>query len=140
MKIKLKIEREVEVATLQVKADVRYWNDTKVNGEPDTDDGQNIPCKQGDLWMPEIDIETGKILNWKQGVTANVHYNVCDGCGWELKSPEGEILMSVEDGYVPSDTLCPKGGGYCDYIIMDIDENGQIADWEFKIEDFTYED
>lgn len=139
MKIKLKIEKEVEVSTLQVKADVRYWNDTEVNGEPDTDDGQNIPCKQGDLWMPEIDIETGKIRNWTQGVTANVHYKVCDGCGWEIKTPEGEVVLSAEDGYVP-DTLSPKESGYGDYIIVDIDENGQIADWEFNIEDFTSEE
>ena len=139
MKIKLKIEKEVEIYTLQVNACVRYWNDSTVNGDEDTEDGDNIPCKQGDLWMPEIDIETGKILNWTQGVTASIHYKVCDGCGWELKTPVGDVALSAEDGYVP-DTLSPKENGYGDYIIMDIDENGQIADWEFNIEDFTSEE
>ena len=140
MKVKIQIEKEVEITTLQVRAGVRYWNDSEVNGEPDTEIGQNIPCKDGQNWCPEIEIATGKILNWKQGVKAEVHYKVCDCCGWELKTETGEVVLSAEDGYVPTDTLCPKGGGYGDYIIMDIDENGMIADWEFDIDNFTNKD
>lgn len=50
MKVKIKIEKEVEVTTLQVKAGVRYW-DSEVNGEPDTENGENVPCKNGELWL-----------------------------------------------------------------------------------------
>jgi hypothetical protein len=139
MKVKIKIEKEVELKTLQVKAGVRYWEDTIVSEIPDTEYGDNIPCKNGDLWMPEIEIETGKILNWKQGETAEVHYKVCDCCGWELKDETGSVVLSEDNGYVP-DTLSPKVNGYGDYIIMDIDENGMIADWYFDIEDFQKEE
>ncbi len=139
MKVKIKIEKEVEIKTLQVKAGVRYWEDSEVNGEADTENGENIPCKIGELWSPEIEIETGKILNWKQGVKADIHYKVCDCCGWELKAEDGEVILSAEDGYVP-ETLAPKDKGYGDYIIMDIDENGMIADWNFDITDFQNED
>lgn len=139
MKIKIKVEKEVEVKTLQVKAEVRYWEDAEVNGKPDTEIGQNIPCKDGQNWCPEIDIETGKILNWELGKTANVHYKVADECGWDLKDENGVVVLSVEDGYVP-DVLAPKEAGYGDYIIMDIDENGVIADWDFDITDFQLEE
>ena len=135
MKVKIKIEKEVELKTLQLKAKVRYWNDTEVNETPDTENGDNIPCKNGNLWMPTIEIETGKILNWKQGVKSNVHYKVCDCCGWDLLDENNEIVLSEEDGYVP-DTLCPKERGYGDYIIMDINEDGFISNFNFDIDDF----
>jgi len=135
MKVKIKVEKEVEIKTLIVKAGVRYWEDSEVNGENDTENGENIPCKNGALWSPHIDIETGKILNWKQGVKAEVHYKVVDCCGYELLDEEGNIIVSKEDGYVP-ETLAPKERGYGDYIIMDIDENGQIDRWDFDWSDF----
>lgn len=53
-----------------------------------------------------------------------------------MKDENGLVVLSLEDGYVP-DTLCPKESGYGDYIIMDIDENGMISDWNFEIKDFT---
>ena len=135
MKVTIKVKKEVEVKYLQVKACVRYWEDTEVNGESDTENGENIPCKAGNLWMPLIDIEEGKITNWKQGVKADVHYKVCDCCGWDLLDENREIVLSEDDGYVPN-TLCPKESGYGDYIIMDIDEDGFILDWDFEFEDF----
>jgi hypothetical protein len=135
MKVKIKMKKEVEVKTLQLKASVRYWEDSEINGDYDTEDGEFIPCKNGDLWSPQIEIETGKIVNWKQGTIAEVHYKVCDLCGWELKDEKGEVVLHAEDGYVP-DTLCPNENGFGDYIIMTIDENGFIRNWEFDIDDF----
>ncbi len=139
MKLKIKVEKEIDIKTLQVKAGVRYWEDSEINGEADTENGDNIPCKTGNIWSPEIEIETGKILNWKQGIKAEIHYKVCDCCGWELKDDNGEVVLSAEDGYVPN-TLAPKNIGYGDYIIMDIDEKGIIADWSFDIADFQEEE
>ena len=136
MKFKINVVKEIEPKTLLVKAGVRYWNDSEINGVPDTEDGKNVPCKIGQLWMPEIEIETGKILNWKQGVKAEIHYKVCDCCGWDLKDENGEVLLSEEDGYVP-EVLSPKERGYGDYIIMDIDENGLIEDWRFDASSFA---
>ena len=135
MLVKIKVLKEFNVTILQVSADVRYWEDAEVNGESDTGDGDNVPCKVGDSWCPKIEIETGKILNWKQGTTAEVHYKVVDGCGWELHDEHGEVVLEASEGCVPS-TLCPKGGGYGDYIKMDIDENGVIANWGFDINNF----
>lgn len=134
MKATLKTEKEVELKTLIVHAGVRYWEDSEVNGQEDTE-GDLIPCRVGDSWKPIIDIDSGVITNWKQGTTAKLHYKVCDCCGWELLDADGKIILSSEDGYVPK-TLCPADDGYGDYIIMDIDENGKIEGWNFDIEDF----
>jgi hypothetical protein len=128
MKITLKIEKEVEVKILSVRAEVRYWEDGSL--------GEQMPCKKEDLWCPEIEIETGKILNWEQGKKADVHYKVCDCCGWDLINENREIVFSVENEYVPN-SLSPKENGYGDYIIMDIDENGIIKDWNFNADDFV---
>ena len=139
MKVKIKKLVEVEVKTLVVKAEVRYWEDSEINGESDNENGNNIPCKNGDIWNPEIDIETGVIINWEQGKTANIHYKVCDLCGFELKDENGNIVHKEEDGYVP-ETLAPKERGYGDYIIMDIDSDGKIDKWKFDIDDFVDND
>lgn len=139
MKVKIKKLVEVDVKTLVVKAEVRYWEDSKINGESDTENGDNIPCKNGNIWNPEIDIETGVITNWEQGKTADIHYKVCDLCGFELKDENGNIVHKEEDDYVPK-TLSPKENGYGDYIIMDIDLDGKIKDWKFDIDDFIYND
>jgi len=138
MKTTIKIEKEVELKTLIVHAGVRYWEDADVNGVED-ENGNLIPCRVGDDWKPIIDIDSGIIKNWKQGVKADIHYKVCDECGWDLLDENGNILLRAEDGYVP-DTLCPAESGHGDYIIMNVDENGQIADWEFNVEDFRQEE
>lgn len=138
MQVEIKVPRVVELKTLHVEAQVRYWEDTNVNGVEDTEDGDNIPCKEGDLWKPIIDLDSGKILNWEQGKTASVHYKVCDAGSYYLKDEKGETVLSIEDNYVPR-MLCPKENGYGDYIIMDIDETGQIAGWKPTLDGF-YED
>lgn len=134
MKATLKIKKEVMLKTLEVKAGVRYWEDGTVNGVDD-ENGDLIPCRDGDYWCPIIDLDTGVITNWTKGVKAEIHYKVCDDGSYYLKDMKGNIAMSIEDDYVP-DILCPKEEGYGDYIIMDIDENGKIKDWEANIDGF----
>ena len=131
------IEKEVQLKTLKVKANVRYWEDSEVNKTEDTN-GELIPCREGDCWCPVIDIDTGIITNWEKGMIANIHYKVCDRCSYEVIDSEGNVVEEDEN-YVPR-TLCPKENGYGDYIIMDIDENGLIKDWKFRFSDFTNED
>jgi hypothetical protein len=133
--MKIKVLKEVEVKTLVVKAQPRYWEDSVINGEEDSEYGDRIPCKVGNLWSPHIDIESGKILNWKSGTTAEIHYKVCDRCGWQILDHGGNIVSSVHSEYVPK-TLSPKEKGYGDYIIMDIDDSGYIKNWKFYPEDF----
>lgn len=147
MKIIINKPIEFDAIYLKVDAGVRYWDDAKVNGEYDTncDDLENpaaaptIPCAEyvgaqhrvlhGEnwRWRPLIEIETGKIVNWKQGITANVHYKVCDDFICDI-TDEDDIAIASYNGYVPK-IMCPADEGYGDYIIMNIDEDGIIQGW-----------
>lgn len=135
MKTTVLVKQEVEITTLEVKAGVRYWEDSEFNGENDTEDGDLVPCKVGSVWCPIIDIDNGVITNWNKGVKAEIHYKVCDNGCYYLKDNVNNVILSIEQDYVPK-ILCPKDNGWGDYIIMDIDENGKISDWKIDIEDF----
>lgn len=148
MKITINKPIEVEAIYLKVDAGVRYWQDAYINGIRDTDcdktDGSpNMPCAEyvGEQkrvlrgndwrWRPLIEIETGKIVNWQQGITANVHYKVCDDFACDILDANEEVITSYDD-YVP-DAMCPADEGYGDYIIMNIDENGFIQGWKKEL-------
>lgn len=127
MKATIKVKKEVEITTLSVRAGARYWEDATVNGVEDTE-GTLIPCREGDYWCPEIDIETGVITNWKQGKTADIHFKVCDDGEYFLKDSEGNVVTQKE-GYVPN-ILDLDRESYGDYIIMTVDEYGKISNWK----------
>lgn len=139
MKITVTTKKEVEVKTLQVEANVRYWEDSEWNGKEDTEDGTLALCKNGDVWKPIIDLETGTIKNWKQGTTASIHYKIADEGSYYLLDENNDVVKSIENDYVPS-ILSPKENGYGDYIIMDIDENGKIENWKTDLESFEDDD
>ena len=114
--------------TIEVSAHVRYWEDSDVNGEEDDPNEPKIPFKEGELWCPVIDVETGQIIDWSSGTTASISYKVCDECGIRIIGNDAVVLYEDED-YVPK-FLYPKGEGYGDYILMDIDESGFIQGWD----------
>ena len=135
MKAKFTVTKEFDVEYLFVEAGVRYWEDGVINGVEDKDG--NIPCRDGDCWKPLININTGKIINWTQGVRANIHYKVCDNGTYKLLDANMELIKKIRD-YVPK-MLSPKEEGWGDYIIMDIDADGQIKDWKIILDEFYYE-
>lgn len=145
MKVKVLREVDVDVARIHVCAYVRYWEDGTVNGERDVDLYENedatpkMPCakKENDewYWCPEIDVETGQILNWEKGVTANIHYKVCDEFACIVYDANNEEVRNYCE-YVPR-FMCPKAEGYGDYIIMDVNEEGFIQNWnKWDVVDF----
>ena len=131
MKVEAQITHEFDVAAIKVSAQVRYWEDGKVNDSAD-EDGLQIPLRNGDCWEPIIDLDTGRIRNWPDGVEADVHYKVCDAGVYSLIDEDGRVL-ATRDGYVP-DILSTAGSGYGDYIIMEIGGDGVIADWRPDID------
>ena len=126
MEIEVEVIRRAKVKTLRVQAHVRHWEDAVVNGEEDTN-GDKIPCRGEDYWCPIIAVEKGKIQNWEQGKTATTHYKVCDAGDYNFYDDEGNPVAQIQ-GYVPK-YMSPAGESYGDYIIMEIDENGVIQDW-----------
>lgn len=128
------IAQRKEVAYLEVRAGVQYWEDATVNGVED-ETGKLIPCREDNYWCPKIELSTGKILNWKQGTTADIHYKVCDDGLYTLLDKENNTVTKKE-GYV-LDMMSPKENGDGDYIIMEVDENGLIQDWNVDLEEFN---
>jgi hypothetical protein len=114
-------------ANIIVKAGVRYWEDARVNGVEDTD-GTLIPGRVGDCWLAVIELASGKVKDWPEGVTADIHYKVCDAGEYWLTDEGGEKL-AYREGYVPSAFLCHGGDGWGDYIILQIGPDGQIANY-----------
>lgn len=137
--IMLEVETKTRVAVkyLQAECGVRYWEDAKVNGVEDTD-GTLIPCRDKDTWAPVIDLATGRIENWPQGTTADIHYKVCDDGAYHLLNEAREVVRSI-DGYVPN-MMCPEGEGYGDYVIMNVGPDGTIAKWKVDLESFAKDD
>lgn len=148
MEVELTVKKKFDVHYLKVDAGVRYWNDSDVNGEEDIDFYETkgigvpkMPCAvkvqdkpQSNIysdhyrWQPIIDINTGQIINWTQGVSAFVYYKVCDEGEYTLLDKDNNEIVSVES-YVPY-VLCPEDEGYGDYIIMSVDEIGFIKNWK----------
>lgn len=123
--------KESKVKTIQVEAFVRYWEDAIINDVEDNDNGDNVPCKNGEFWTPLINVEDGVILNWELGNKAKIHYKICDRCSYKLLDEEGFIIGGSINSYVPK-WLAPEDDEPCgDYIIMNIDENGKIDKWKF---------
>lgn len=131
--IKITQAQQVPVKYLKVDAGVRCWEDGTVNGAPDADDAPTIPCRSADnkRWAPVIDLDEGRILDWPEGVTASVHYKVCDDGIYDLLSEDMARVVTLE-GYVP-EILAPKGDGFGDYIIMNIDGAGKIDKWKVTL-------
>lgn len=113
---------------LLVSAETRYWEDAEVNGTQDTEDGSLIPCKEGNIWKPVIELATGRVINWPQGTRADVHYKVCDQGEYWVEDESGR-KMKWSDSYVPNDLLAIGDNGYGDYIILTITEDGLIEGW-----------
>ena len=145
MKAKFTVTKEFDIEYLFVEAGVRYWKDAIIDGIEDKDgnihgipdENGTIPCRDGDCWKPLININTGKIVNWTQGVKASINYKVCDNGTYKLLDANMELIKKIRD-YVPK-MLSPKEEGWGDYIIMDIDPDGQIRDWKIILDEFYYD-
>lgn len=148
MKRKIKIEKEFDLAIAECQIFARYWADSEVNGVEDDAFAPTMPCvetiknpwtfREELAWCPIINLNNGKIMNWKEGVKASVHYKSCDENLVAIIDVDGNVVKRYED-YVP-DFLCPKEAGYGDYVIMDIDENGFIQDFDNNLDDIFGED
>ncbi|HDV6155981.1 TPA: hypothetical protein RJN95_006545, partial [Pseudomonas aeruginosa] len=60
---------DIQATYIEVSAEVRYWEDAKINGKEDSD-GSLVPFRRGDLWCPVICLEDGLVMNWPAGMIA----------------------------------------------------------------------
>lgn len=119
-----------DLTYIKVNAYVRFWEDTDVNGVSDNSTLPIMPCVDSGkkYWQPLINVFNGQIVNWEKGKTAATYYKVCDEFECSFLDDKLNLTCTYE-GYVPP-FMDLKNKGYGDYIIIDIDEDGYIKDWE----------
>lgn len=113
---------------IEVEAEVRYWEDATVNDVAD-DDGTLIPFRDYDCWCPVIDLIDGRVKYWPEGMEVSTYYKVCDQGVYWLLDDNGNRIAKWKGYYVPDEFLCHGDNGYGDYIILDIDGYGGIANY-----------
>lgn len=106
----------------------RYWEDAYVNDVEDSD-GTLIPLRNGPSWEIRIELATGRVLGWPEGVTAKTYYKVCDGGRYWLTSATGHRIAEHVSFYVPDEFLCHGDTGFGDYVILNIDAQGMIENY-----------
>ena len=126
MQVVLTKTQTYDVKYLKCSIGARYWEDSSVNGEEDTN-GDLIPLRDGDYWCPIIDLDTGIIQDWPEGTTASIHYKSCDDNEFQLWGTDKNIIHT-QNSYVP-EFLAINDDSFGDYVIMEIEANGQITDW-----------
>ena len=143
MERKIKIEKTVDLATAECQIFARYWEDSEINGVEDDANNPKMPCVESVehfyygqkklAWCPIIDLDNGRILNWCRGEVAKIHYKSCDENVVVIKDRNGEEIKKYT-GYVPR-FLDPCREGFGDYVIMEIDSNGYIRDFDNDLDD-----
>lgn len=143
MKKKIKVEQEINLVGAECWIHPRHWSTSEINGVEDDDDNPQMPLIAEHLgekaWNIIVNLDTGQICNWPQGTKASIHYKSVDENYIHILDDQLGIVKEYE-GYVPN-FLCPKEDGWGDYVIMDIDENGFIQNFNNNLDDiFDNED
>lgn len=120
MKTTIKVKKEIEVKYVQLEVPVKY---------DDEDMPFDFPFRDGDIWSPLIDIDNGKIIDYEYSERWPLHMKITDGGSYYLLDENKELLLKIEDDYVPN-RLIP--GSYGDYIEMNILPDGKIENWYKK--------
>ena len=129
MKYRILKPIEVEIATLKVRIpDISSWEDWPVNNA-ECEGGVGHPLFDGENGIEfTVDINTGKIEGWPEGITMETWDKVRDEGIYELYSDKGECECRLEYEYVPS-VFDTRGDGYGDYMQFEVDSDGVIRDW-----------
>lgn len=117
MKATIKIKKEIELQTVRVVIPIREYNE---------DIPADLPFLKDGVWDVVIDLDSHKIIGWPDGYVANFCEKVRDGGNYYLRDATGEVILSIEENYVPNDLL---PGEYGDYLEMEIDGNGIVTNW-----------
>jgi len=125
MKAKIKIEKEVEITKVHIQIQPRYIGDSHDDDMPSDFPGL---CSNKQTWAAVVDIDTGIIASWPQGIARKMHVKVCDAGLYTLFDADGNSVARI-DGYVPHGVV---PGSYGDYVELTIDENGKITNWPAK--------
>lgn len=116
MKVKIKVEQEMEISSIRIVVPVRFGEEQLPN---------DFPMRIGDQWKVEIDMDSGRITGWPAGREAHVYLKVCDEGEYTLIGKSGECVARRQC-YVPMDTI---PGEYGDYLDFHVRGDGVVTNW-----------
>lgn len=120
--MKVEVLKPVEIEVHTVKINVKLYDDVT----------ENIPNfllnKHGEFEI-EIEVDTGKVVNWSGVESIQIFDKVCDCGTYTLFDKNGSRIVEVINDYVPND-LIP--GNYGDYIDLQINMDGVVTNWPKK--------
>jgi hypothetical protein len=119
------IDKTMKYCEKYQKEKIRY---VKVDVPCYDDIPKDFPLRTGDNWIATLDIVTGIIQNWKQGISGRVFSKARDEGKYYLLNENKELVFKQEYGYVLNKPLPPKDG-FDDYIDLEINEEGKITNW-----------
>lgn len=122
---------------LKISAVALDYDDAIVNGI-ECNSGDTIPFMVDNVWNPVVDIQSGMIVDWPSGVTAEFHFKVCDQGNYYLLDDDGCVIAERIDNYVPHG-LCHGDKGYGDYIIFNVDGHGNIEGYVNSVDICEFE-
>lgn len=151
MKVTVTIPREIDIKYLRATMGVRYWVNCDYSDDggktwyedfDDTDEESEriksiVPCvikkdigyKENDYWELIIDLDRGRVLNWPNGFCIKTYFKVCDDGEYVFLDENMNELINITKQYgqyyVP-DFLALEDSGYGDYVIINIDADGNI--------------
>lgn len=113
---------------IELSAGALCWIDALLNGVEDV--AGEIPGRNNGRWDAVIDLESGHVLDWPDGIEADIYYKVCDEGKYWLLNEHKERIATWSGFYVPNDILCIGDNGFGDYIILKIEKKGMIVKWK----------
>ncbi len=119
MKVTVSKPVEIEIKYMRIAVPVRYDEEDMPN---------DFPFRKDDVWDIVVDIDTGKIENWPEGVENSLYMKVCDEGSYFLLDANREEVGSIINDYVPK----AVPGEYGDYINFEIASDGTITNWKKK--------
>ena len=124
MKVKVKVEKEIEVTHIRITLPVRYGTEDILN---------DFPLRNGEVWQAMVEMDTGRILDWPDDPRfqqCHLEMKVVDEGTYILydySSDDFEEVAKLQD-YVPHGVV---PGEWSDYVYLDIDK-GVITNWPKK--------
>lgn len=86
----------------------------------------------GDYYLV-IDIETGVVAHWPNGLTVNAYFKPRDSGSYAILGRDGEVLAEMVNEYVPECFGWNDCGG--DYLSMHVQEDGRIVGFKCRVHD-----
>jgi hypothetical protein len=117
MKIKVPVITEEDIRLVRISAAVNYGEEEMPN---------DFPGRLGNTWKAEVEIDTGRIVNWPKGRAEEVVLTVKDSGTYALVNVAGEEVALIEEYYVPNEVI---PGCYGDTIELSINADGVITNW-----------